>query len=270
VELARTLTNQAAIAVEKARLYEATVTRYEQEQEIARQIQQNLLPRIVPQIPGLRLAGLCRPALATGGDFYDYVLLPDYRLGIVVSDVSGKSLPAAMVMALARNTIRAELLNHLRPDEAITAANRWLCQDTQRNTFIATLQVVIDSIRPTLWLVSAGQTAPLLRRQGQITYLSPDESIGLPLGIMPDLIYHQAEISLYPGDTLLFYTDGLVEAKNKTGELFGFDRLEAALWRLDNGNTPQQVIDHLLAEVQAFVGEADQHDDITMVVVQIE
>lgn len=269
VELARTLANQAAMAIEKARLYEATVTRYEQELEIARQIQQNLLPRTVPQIPGLRMAGLCQPAYATGGDFYDYIPLPEQRLGIVVSDVTGKSLPAAMVMALARNSIRSELMNHAWPGEAMTAANQWLYQDMQRGTFVATVQALIDSAKYKMWLVNAGQTAALLLRRGQISYLLPDEAMGLPLGVEQNMTYTHAQISLQAGDTLLFYTDGIVEAQNAAGDMFGFDRLETTLQKLENGHTPQQVIDGLMAEMQSFVGEAEQHDDITLVVVQV-
>jgi PAS domain S-box-containing protein len=270
VELARTLTNQAAVAIEKARLYEATVARYEQELEIARQIQQNLLPHLVPDVLGLRIAGLCRPAYATGGDFYDYILLPHGRLGIVVSDVTGKSLPAAMVMAMARNTIRSELLKTPWPAEAMTAANKWLYQDTQRDTFVATVQALIDPDKRTMWLVNAGQTATLLLRSGQTTYLMPEEAMGLPLGIDQHITYGQAQIPLQTGDTLLFYTDGIVEAQNDSGEMFSFDRLEATLQHIRKGLTPQQIIDLLLAQIQTFVGDAEQHDDITLVVVQVD
>jgi serine phosphatase RsbU (regulator of sigma subunit)/DNA-binding response OmpR family regulator len=269
MELARTLTNQAALAVEKARLYQATVTRYEQELEIARQIQQNLLPRIVPDISHLRLAGLCQPAYMTGGDFYDYVLMPEQRLGIVVGDVTGKSLPAALVMALARNTIRSELVNLHQPAAAMTAANHWLCQDIQRGTFVATVQALIDASAQKMWLVNAGQVAALLVRDKRTEYLLPEEAAGLPLGIEPDRTYTQAEIELQPGDILIFYTDGLVEARNVAREMFGFERLEAAAQRLQIDRSPEQIIADMLAEVQAFVGKAEQHDDITLVVVQI-
>jgi serine phosphatase RsbU (regulator of sigma subunit)/DNA-binding response OmpR family regulator len=269
IELAKTLTNQAALAIEKARLYEATVTRYEEELEIARQIQQNLLPRTVPETPGLRLAGLCRPAYETGGDFYDYIVLPRQRLGIVVGDVTGKSLPAAMVMALARNTVRSELVNNPHPAEAITTANRWLCQDIHRNTFVAVAQALFDPLAYKLWLVNAGQTAAILVRSGQTTYLLPPDAAGLPLGIQPDMTYTQAEISLQPGDILLFYTDGIVEAQNTTGEMFGFDRLESTMRNLPDDRNPDRIIEMLLAETESFVGQAEQHDDITLVAVQV-
>lgn len=270
VELARTLANQAAVAIEKARLYEATITRYEEELEIAHQIQQNLLPRLVPELPGLRLAGLCQPARATSGDFYDYILLPNQQLGIVVGDVTGKSLPAALVMALARNTIRSELVNNPHLAEAMTTANHWLCMDIRRGTFVATVQALLAPLEQKMWLVNAGQVATLLVRDGEVQYLLPDEAIGLPLGIQPQQIYTQVSFPLQSGDTFLFYTDGIVEAKRVTGEMFGFERLLASLQRLHQVRSPAEIIQQLLAEMHAFVGEAEQHDDITLVVVQVE
>jgi len=270
VELARTLTNQAAVAIEKARLYEATVARYEQELEIARRIQQNLLPRIVPEVAGLRLAGACQPAYEVGGDFYDYVPLPDHRVGIVVGDVTGKSLPAAMVMALARNTIRSELVNQPEPAAAMTVASRWLYQDMQRGMFVAVVQALIAPLDHVLWLVNAGQAAPLLLREGQADFLWPVEAGGLPLGVLPDTTYGQAQVPLQSGDVLLFYSDGIVEGINTAGEMFGFERLGAALQRLSPGRTPAQIIEDLLDEMKAFVGKAEQRDDITLVVVEIE
>jgi serine phosphatase RsbU (regulator of sigma subunit)/DNA-binding response OmpR family regulator len=270
IELARTLTNQAAVAIEKARLYEATVARYERELEVARRIQQNLLPRIVPEVAGLRLSGACQPAYEVGGDFYDYVPLPDRRLGIVVGDVTGKSLPAAMVMALARNTIRSELVNQPGLAAAMTAASRWLYQDVQRGTFVAAVQALIAPADQVLSLVNAGQTAPLLLRGGQADFLWPAEAGGLPLGVQADTTYSQAEVPLQSGDVLLFYSDGIVEAVNTAGEMFGFERLEAALERLSPGRIPAQIIEGLLSEMEAFVGKAEQRDDITLVVVEVE
>ena len=188
----------------------------------------------------------------------------------MVSDVTGKSLPAAMIMALARNTVRSELMKTPWPAEAMTAANKWLYQDTQRDTFVATVQALIDPDKQTMWLVNAGQTATILLRDGEPSYLLPEEAMGFPLGIDQDITYAQAQIPLKTGDTLLFYTDGIVEAQNPTGEMFSFDRLETTLQRINNGHTPQQIIDLLMAEIQTFVGDAEQHDDITLVVVQVE
>jgi serine phosphatase RsbU (regulator of sigma subunit) len=184
--------------------------------------------------------------------------------------VTGKSLPAAMVLALARNTVRSELVNHALPAEAMTRANNWLYQDIRHGTFVATVQAVIDPVGQRMWLVNAGQTATLLVRNGQVRYLLTDEAAGFPLGVQAEGRYIQTQVSLRVGDTLLFYTDGIVEAKNEIGQMFSFDRLEAALQRLCADRAPLQIIEGLLTEMQTFVGETEQHDDITLVVVQVE
>jgi serine phosphatase RsbU (regulator of sigma subunit) len=188
---------------------------------------------------------------------------------VVVGDVTGKSLPAALVMALARNTIRSELVNNPHPAEAMTTANRWLCTDIRRGTFVATIQALLVPLEQKMWLVNAGQMAALLAREGQVQYLLPDEAIGFPLGIQPQQTYTQVGFPLLARDTYLFYTDGIVEAKSPTGEMFGFERLMSGFQRLHQLQNPAEIIERLLAEMQAFVGEAEQHDDITLVVVQV-
>ena len=121
-----------------------------------------------------------------------------------------------------------------------------------------------------MWLVNAGQVAALMARAGQIQYLLPDEAIGFPLGIQPQQIYTQVDCPLQAGDTYLFYTDGIVEAKSPSGEMFGFERLIASFQKLHQLQNPVEIIEQLLTELRVFVGEAEQHDDITLVVVQVE
>jgi sigma-B regulation protein RsbU (phosphoserine phosphatase) len=140
----------------------------------------------------------------------------------------------------------------------------------QRGTFVAAVQALIAPADHVLWLVNAGQTAPLLLREGQADFLWPAEAGGLPLGVQPDTAYTQAEIPLKSGDILLFYTDGIVEAINTAGEMFGFERLAAGLQELRNSYTPARIIEGLLDRMKAFVGEAEQRDDITLVVAQVE
>jgi sigma-B regulation protein RsbU (phosphoserine phosphatase) len=163
-----------------------------------------------------------------------------------------------------------ELVNQPGPAEAMTAASRWLYQDVQRGTFVAAVQAQFAPLDHALWLVNAGQVAPLLLREGQASFLWPAEAGGLPLGALPDTTYTQAQVLLQSGDVLLFYSDGIVEGINTAGEMFGFERLEAALQRLCAGCTPAQIIEGLLAEMKAFVGKAEQRDDITLVVVEVE
>ncbi len=266
IEVARTFANHAALAIENARLYQESVTRVEQELEIARRIQANLFPAELPYIPGLALAARCLPARETGGDFYDLIELGS-RVGVIVGDVSGKSLPAAMLMAVARSTARSEARNHETPQVVLEAINRWLVDDVPRNSFVALGYALIDPADRHLVLASAGQLTPLLRRaDGNTRFL--EGQAALPLGINRHTIFSQFKVDLSPGDTLVFYTDGIVEAHNQARQLFGFERLEQLVqaWQ---GHDPEALIDLILGAVHAFSAGAPTHDDMTLVVVQV-
>ncbi|MBO9310715.1 MAG: GAF domain-containing protein [Chloroflexus sp.] len=267
LEVALAFANHAALAIENAQLYQESVTRVEQEMAIARQIQLNLFPHELPACAGLRVAARCLPARETGGDFYDVIALGS-RLGVIIGDVSGKSLPAAMLMAVARSTVRSEARNHEFPRLVLTETNRWLVDDVPRNTFVALGYALIDPIEQRLILANAGQLSPLLRHaDGRTTFL---ETAGaLPLGMQRDARYNQLELDLAPGDTLVFYTDGVVEAQNHQRELFGFDRLEH-LVRHWGYLPPEELLERVLSAVQTFSEGRSPHDDITLVVVQVD
>lgn len=266
VEVARTFANHAALAIENARLYQESVARVEQELEIARRIQANLFPSQLPTVAGLELAARCLPAQETGGDFYDVVDL-DGRIGVIVGDVSGKSLPAAMLMAVARSTARSEARNHATPRVVLSEINRWLVDDVPRNRFVALSYALVDRAHSRLVLASAGQLTPLLRRaDGSTCFLESPPA--LPLGLRAPLEFGELEIELQPGDTLLFYTDGIVEAHDRRRNLFGFERLERLLQRW--GHLPaNQLLEQVLAEVHAFSQAVPTHDDMTIVVVRV-
>jgi phosphoserine phosphatase RsbU/P len=269
VETARAFASQAAVALENARLYQESVTRVEQELEIARQIQSNLFPRALPRLPGLALAAECLPARETGGDFYDFVVLGERRLAIMVGDASGKSIPGAMLMAVARSIARSEARDHETPAQVMWETNRWIADDVPPGSFVAFCYATLDTQQRRLALANAGQLSPLRRHpDGAVSYL---ESPGarLPLGIAADLPYAALEVDLEPGDTLVFYTDGVVEAHSPAGELFGFGRLEA-LVAAHGALAPQALVARVLAEVTAFAGERSQHDDMTLVVLRVD
>jgi GAF domain-containing protein len=265
VEVARSFANHAALAIENARLYQESVTRVEQELEIARRIQANLFPRQLPVVPGLELAARCLPARETGGDFYDLVDL-GARIGVIVGDVSGKSLPAAMLMAAARSTSRSEARNHETPWVVLTETNRWLVDDVPRNNFVALSYALVDPGMRTLAMASGGQLTPLLRRaSGETRFLETPPA--LPLGLSLSVEFAQMELDLLPGDTLVFYTDGIVEAHDQARALFGFERLERLVRRWGH-LPPAGLIDRILAEVHAFAEGMPAHDDMTLVVVR--
>lgn len=267
MSVAETFARHAAVALENARLYQESVTRVEQEMAIARQIQSNLFPSALPQIAGLQMAARCLPARETGGDFFDVVCLPGNRVGILVGDVSGKSLPAAMLMAVARSVTRSEALHHQEPSAVMRSTNHWIALDVPPSTFVALNYALLDLRRAGLALSSAGQLAPLRRQaDGQLEYLEVPPP-ALPLGLIDNLDYAAERYPLQVGDTIVFYTDGIVEARDAERRLFGFERLEALI-RRHGDLPPAQLIDHILSAVGTFVDGAPQQDDMTLLVVR--
>ncbi len=270
-EVALTFASQAAVAIENALLYDESVTRVEQELEIAHRIQSNLFPRTLPRLDGMQLAARCIPARETGGDFYDCITLDGVygtTLAVIVGDASGKSIPGAMLMAVARSVARSEARDHLWAPDVIRKTTRWIVEDVPRGAFVALSYATYEPQQRRLSLANAGQLAPMLvRPDGSLSYLEPPGPT-LPLGVVRDLEYAALDVDLVHGDTLIFYTDGVVEAKNNRGELFGFERLEA-LVRDAGSYAPDQMIDRILGAVHGFMGTVAQHDDLTLVILQV-
>ncbi|HEY1014682.1 MAG TPA: GAF domain-containing protein [Herpetosiphonaceae bacterium] len=269
-ETALVFANQAATALEHARLYQESVTRVEQELEIARQIQSNLFPRSLPRLPGMTLAAVCTPARETGGDFYDVMELSPARFGLMVGDASGKSIPGAMLMAVARSIARSEAYNHTTPRRVLRATNHWVAHDVPPRSFVALAYATIDTNRRVLSLTNAGQLDPLLiRADGTISYLTTPGP-HLPLGIRDDTQYESSRYQLRPGDLVLFYTDGVVEAQTAGHELWGFERLEETLREVGTKLDPNALVYHIMWAITSFIGDHPQHDDITLVALRVD
>jgi serine phosphatase RsbU (regulator of sigma subunit) len=240
-------------------------TQLTHEMRLARSIQQGLFPRQCPQVEGYTLAARCRPARETGGDFYDFVEFGDGRLGIVIADVAGKGMPAALLMANARSTWRAEARNRHSPAEILRHVNRSLHQDINSNGFVTLLYAVLDPTTHQLCVSSAGHPLPLIHND---TGWREVEVYGLPLGLQPDASYDEVQIGLTPGDTVLLYTDGVTEAMNPARELFGFERLTAFLAR-EGYRTAGSLVERTLAVSRTFSGRAGQADDTTVMVLKV-
>src|SRR5215213_1774814 len=236
--------------------------RIEQELRVARLIQQTLLPHSVPGLPGYDVAAYYRPAREVGGDFYDFLELEDGSLGLIVGDVSGKGVPAAIVMAITRTMLRTAY--RLRsPGEILEQVNNDLYPDIPPNMFVTCLAALLDSRTGRLQYANAGHDLPYLRHAKGVSEL---RATGMPLGLMPNMSYEQKEITLEPGDNVLLYSDGLVEAHDPKGEMFGFPRLKRLVGAHPGGAT---LIESLLAELEAFTGEEwEQEDDITLLTLQ--
>jgi serine phosphatase RsbU (regulator of sigma subunit)/anti-sigma regulatory factor (Ser/Thr protein kinase) len=237
--------------------------RIEQELKVAQLIQQQFLPRELPDLPGWHVAAYYRPARAVGGDFYDFIELPDGQVGLVVGDVTDKGVPAALVMATTHSVLRGEAMRLVAPGAVLRRANQLLIDEMPPSMFVTCLYAVLDPPSGRLRFANAGHNLPNLRTSEGVTEL---HAAGMPLGLLPDMDYQEHETVLGHGDSLLLHSDGLAEAHSPAGEMFGFPRLAKLCGERDGG---EALIDLLLSELALFTGPAwEQEDDITLVTLQ--
>src|SRR5215216_6312427 len=254
-QLKRAMAKQQEEAQERQRI--------EQELRVARLIQQTLLPKSVPELEGYQIAAYYQPAREVGGDFYDFLKLPHGRLGLIVGDATGHGMPAALVMATTRGMLRAGTQTSDSPSEVLQRINNSLYPEIPPNMFVTCLAAILDSRTGRLQYANAGHDLPYVRHAGGVGVL---RATGMPLGLMPNMNYEQKEITLEPGDNVLLYSDGLIEAHNPRREMFGFPRMQGFDGAHPGGAT---LIDSLLAELEQFTGEEwEQEDDITLVTLQ--
>jgi serine phosphatase RsbU (regulator of sigma subunit) len=237
--------------------------RLDQEMRVARQIQQALLPRVIPQPDGWEVTAYYQPAQEVGGDFYDFLDLEDGRMGLVVGDATGKGVPAALVMAAARSMLRAvSQTSDYSPGEVLRKANDPLVTDIPPNMFITCLYAILEPESGRLVYANAGHDLPYRRHGGGADEL---RARGMPLGLMAGMEYEEKEIVLERGESVLFYSDGLVEAHDPEGAMFGFPRLRELMAAHGTGGG-EELADFLLEKLYSFTGEEwEQEDDITLV-----
>src|ERR687893_357258 len=241
--------------------------RIEQELKVARLIQQTLLPKALPELPGYEVAAYYQPAREVGGDFYDFLALEDGRLGLVVGDVTDKGVPAALVMATTRTMLRAAAQRLLSPGEVLQRVNDVLVQDIPPNMFVTCLYAILDPESGRVVYANAGHDLPYRRRAGHGGAAEELRARGMPLGLMPGMGYEEKEMVLERGEGILFYSDGLVEAHDPHREMFGFPRLQGLVGAHRSGGS--SLISFLLAELSRFTGEDwEQEDDITLVTLE--
>jgi serine phosphatase RsbU (regulator of sigma subunit)/anti-sigma regulatory factor (Ser/Thr protein kinase) len=241
----------------------ATRQRFEQELEVARLIQQNFLPKELPDLPGWQVAAYYRPAREVGGDFYDVIPLSDGRVAFVVGDVTDKGVPAALVMSATRSVLRASAQRLLEPGVVLERVNEHLCPDMPAKMFVTCLYGVLDPESGLLRFANAGHDLPYVKTADGVIEL---RARGMPLGLMPGMAYEEKEAVLEPGDSVLLHSDGVVEAHDPERDMFGFPRLKETVAGAPGG---QELIDRVLADLEAFTGPgAEQEDDITMVTLQ--
>jgi serine phosphatase RsbU (regulator of sigma subunit)/CHASE1-domain containing sensor protein/anti-sigma regulatory factor (Ser/Thr protein kinase) len=238
----------------------------EQELGTARSIQHALLPKDLPKLEGWKIAYHYQPAREVGGDFYDFLRLDDGRIGLVIGDVSGKGIAAALVMANTQSVLRAVARRgNIAPGQVLAEANDVLYAYIPSGTFVTCFYGVLDLESGRLVYANAGHDPPYSQRGGDAQEL---RARGMPLGLMPGMPYEEKEAVLAAGDDLLLYSDGLVEAHDPEGQMFGFPRLRK-LVMAQSGGSGEELVDFLLAELVRFTGaDSEQEDDITMVTLE--
>ena len=248
--------------------------RMDEELKVARDIQMSMLPAKAPKIEGFAIAARCIPAREVGGDFYDFIEVPTNgtgeRLGIIIGDVSGKAISGALVMAASRSIFRILTEAYTSVEQLMAIGNTLLKRDIKKGMFVALAYTVWDSQQKTLTLSNAGQTQPILcPSDGSKPVYVDTPGDKFPLGIVKKCHYEETQVPLQLGDVLVLYTDGVVEAMNVQGKMYGFERFMASI-EAGRALSANALLEKLIDDVSRYVGDAEPHDDLTIVVVQVE
>jgi len=273
-QLLQSVASQTGLALENAELLQnltAEITQRERisrEIEIAREVQERLFPQSYPKIPGVDLAGYCRPAQAVGGDYYDFFVLDDGRLALALGDISGKGISAALLMASLRASLRS--IASLQQSDLATLirhVNNLVYESSTTNRYATFFYAEYDPATSLLTFVNAGHNPPYILRGGQAI---PLEATGTVVGLLPDAEYAQATIPMHHGDVLLAFTDGISEAMNHEDEEWGEDRMivtaQQLLDQTDCTHSAQQLLDCIITAADKFTDGAPQHDDMTLLI----
>lgn len=266
IELAEAFADQASVALQNARLHEFEVKQIEQELVIARDIQTSLLPSAPPQMDQLEIAAYTLPARQVSGDYFQYLPMPNGQLGIAVGDVSGKGIPAALLMAVITTALRDEVARNARPSDLLSSLNTRLLERMKNTHVNSALMVgVFDPPTRHFEMANGGMVQPYVS-SGEAWSFVPVG--GYPLGLSQRMAYDSKTVTLAPGSLLLVVTDGVVEAQNTAGEMYGFERLEELLNGLPKGITAQGLIDAVMAAVRVHLGDQEPQDDVTLLAIR--
>ncbi len=245
--------------------------RIEQELEIAKKVQMDLLPSTTPDYPQAEIETMCIPALEVGGDYFDFFPYDENRLGLIIGDVSGKGVPAAFYMTLVKGILKTLVKNKQNPKDILCKLNQIFCENVPKNVFISAIYGVIDFDQRILKFSRAGHMPLILcrKKSGEFRQITPTGmAIGLDSSIKFDSYLEEKTVQIEEGDMFLFFTDGISEANNLAGEEFGEDRLAEIIEKYSD-SSPKKIIKKIYNEVTGFQGDAARHDDITAVAVKI-
>lgn len=264
LELFLALASMAAIALENAKMHQQILEkqRLVKDMEFARTVQESFLPQKAPQLHRYRFSAHYTPALEVGGDFYDFIYLDKDRTGIVIGDVSGKGVPAALYMAKLGSDMRTLAFTERSPAAALAKLNDILAERSRRGMFATLLYLELNTASGNIRLCNAGHLPPIVRKpDGSLVRI--EKAGGAPLGMLPGMQTGEESVAIGPGDIVVLYTDGIIEAMNAREELYGFGRFEALLKK---GPADADALKSaIIADVNRFTGLSPQHDDMTLV-----
>jgi sigma-B regulation protein RsbU (phosphoserine phosphatase) len=269
IMLVQSIANQAAIAIDNAKLYEQSIEkqRIERELVMAGEIQAELLPKESPKIERFDLKVKFLPCSQLSGDLYDFIEFGDRCVGFVIADVSGKGLPSAILMATTHATIRAAAKDDMqKAGKILDAVNEYLCKYTRMTEYVTVFYGVLDAENLTLTYANAGHNPPIIFRDGVGVFL---EEGGIPAGIIRDTNYGEEQIDLLPGDIILLYTDGVTEAMNSERKIFGVKRLMLALQK-NHTRSSDELVNIIYDMILDFLGGQMQSDDLTLMIINVK
>ncbi len=250
--------------VKESSFAQKQVEAFRHELGLAHSIQQSMLPQEFPTVAGVELYARMLPARNVGGDFFDFFFLKDGRLGVVIGDVSGKGVSAAIFMAICRSLLRSIAAQGLLPGAAVSETNRLICEDNRTDLFVTLFYGILNLETGRFDFSSAGHNSPYqFSRDGQVVMLPTDEALGTVLGVVPEARYSTATCHLQPGDGLLLYTDGVTEARALNNQMYQENGLETYLNRA-NAASVKDIIIGLVEDVGTFTHGAPQSDDLTV------
>ena len=272
LNLLQALADQASVSVHYAGLRKTIEDkiRIDNDLDAARRIQMSLLPKDVPRLEGIEVAAFNYPALEIGGDYYDFIMLDDHHLGVVIADVSGKGIGGAIMMSVCRSVLRAHAPRHPSPSEALKLVNQVLSEDVSEDMFISVLYMVLNLATRELVVARAGHERPVLSAaDGSLTIIdSPGMAIGIADRETFERTLSDGRVQLKPGDVIVAYTDGITEAMNARGEEWGMDSFLDAI-RVASRDGAGSVLNNVRQRLERFVGAHPQYDDMTLVALHV-
>lgn len=266
LEMLITISSSAAVAIYTAKMHKIILKRetLERDLRLAREVQESFLPKELPLIKNYRFAAINQPALEIGGDFYNFFKLPGNKLGIVLGDVSGKGISASLFMARLTSDLQYYTLLYPNPRELLTQINTVLCERAKRGMFVTLVYLLLDTVKNRICIANAGHMSPIYSDEEGVRLLGHNNKKGPPLGIIPDIEYTQEIFELEKNSSVTIYTDGVIEAKNIDGGLFGIERLLNVIET--QPNDPDLIIKGITGLVDKFTTTEGRSDDLTLLV----